>query len=159
MNVIEMKSPKFLVGIETRTQNSLEIKGEGKIPSLWNEFLNTFKLDRKISNDIYAVYSNYESDENGQYDYFIGYEIADPDKYLNDDRYAVKQIEVGKYSVISPIHKLSENVAYNTWQKIWQMNAKQLGGERLFHTDFEVYTNEKKNGQHSLVNIYLSLKK
>ncbi|BBH53044.1 GyrI-like domain-containing protein [Fluviispira sanaruensis] len=159
MNVIEMKTPKFLVGIETRTQNSLEIKGEGKIPALWNQFFNFFKIDKKISSDIYAIYSNYESDENGQYDYFIGYEIANPDKYLNGDSYVVKQIEVGTYSVISPINKISENVAYSTWQKIWRMNAKQLGGERLFHTDFEVYTNDKKNGQQSLVNIYLSLKK
>ena len=44
----------------------------------------------------------------------------------------------------------------NLWQKIWGMSSKELGGERNYKTDFEIY-DEGFNPSAAIVNIYIGL--
>jgi len=78
--IVELDSLK-LIGVTARTNNENEIDPEkSKIARTayryWSENLaNNFKY-RLFPNITYAVYTDYESDECGDYTYFIG-ELVD----------------------------------------------------------------------------------
>ncbi len=76
-----MKALK-IVGIETRTsnENAVAIEDLGK---LWAQFFGekiASKIPNKISDNIYAVYTDYESDYQGKYTTIIGCEVENLDK-------------------------------------------------------------------------------
>jgi hypothetical protein len=66
-----------------RTTNQAEMTGHGKIPKLWERFMAEGILEKipgKTDGHIVNVYSNYESDENGEYSYLIGSRVRPTDK-------------------------------------------------------------------------------
>ncbi|MEI5995374.1 GyrI-like domain-containing protein [Candidatus Enterococcus mansonii] len=94
----------------------------------------------ELNGDIYAVYSNYESNFLGDYDLLIGNEEA------NDNSYSV--INAGNYIQI-PVEKATPEGVGEAWQEIW-MN-KELEEKRTYQSDFEHY---RKDGK---IVIYLSV--
>lgn len=144
----------YLVGFETRTDNASETSDKGEIGKLWEriyvENLKS-KIEKIISEEVYAVYSNYESDENGKYDFFIGYKVENLDQ--------VPEGLVGKIIVSGPYQKFETNqgnpyqVVPETWVKIWE----ELRGKRAFKTDFEVYGEKCQDPSNSIVDIYVGI--
>jgi len=64
-----------VIGIEARTTNAKEATADGIIPRQWQRFFQEGileKIPNKIGGNIYAVYSDYANDHNGEYDYVIG---------------------------------------------------------------------------------------
>lgn len=160
--MIPISSQKCIAGIEVRTKNSDEMSGNGKISGLWDQFFNnqiSEKVGPKISDDIYVVYSNYESDHNGEYDYLIGFEIKPENiSHMEQTGIQVKKIEPGSYTQITTEKGPFPKVLVDAWQKIWAMDSKDFGGARLFKTDFEVYSEKARDPQNSIVDIYLGVK-
>ena len=69
-----------VIGIEARTNNSKEMTGTGIIPKQWDRFFKEnipAKIPGKVDSNILVVYSNYESDNAGDYDYLIGVKVSD----------------------------------------------------------------------------------
>jgi predicted transcriptional regulator YdeE len=160
MNIINLESPKFLVGLEIRTKNSDEFSANGKIPKLWEIFYQDSineKIKDKISENIYAIYSNYQSDHTGEYDYFIGYEVQNTKTYMNDDKLIIKEINPGRYSVVTTEKGSVQKVIPAAWEKILKMSPSELGGKRLFRTDYEIYTPEMKDSNGTIFKIYLGI--
>src|SRR5271157_4563690 len=59
-----------VMGIEVRTNNAKEAGADGLIPKLWQRVTQERALDRvpdRIEQNIYAVYTDYASDANGDY--------------------------------------------------------------------------------------------
>ncbi len=81
-----------------------------------------------ISGEIFAVYSNYESDHNGKYDLLIGNNNLELDNKIT--------IEAGNYLVID-VENSSPEMIGEAWYKIW--NNQTIYDKRLFTTDFERY--------------------
>lgn len=69
-----------LVGITAHTSNSLEMNPEtAKIGATMQKFfagdMQAQIMERKNPGTVFAVYTGYESDEHGQYTYFVGEEV------------------------------------------------------------------------------------
>ncbi len=84
---------------------------------------------------MYAIYTEYESDENGKYSFLLGAEVEDikATKTIN----AFATIPAGKYAVFTVDNK---DKVIEAWQYVWQRTL-----DRNYQTDFEVYdmTTEK----------------
>lgn len=119
---------KLIKGKKIRTDNGKI----NEIISLWKEVPS---LD--LNGDIYAVYFNYESDFNGEYDFLIGSEI----NKLND----IVKIKEGNYMVWEVKNNSPEAVG-EVWKEIWNSNI-----ERSYDTDFELYN---KNGT---IKVYIGI--
>ena len=127
-----------IYGLKTRTKNTDEINGDGKIPALWAKFTKEI-YDSK--SEIYGVYCSYENGVNGLYDLFIG------TKSLCSGG-GILEIKSGKYAVFSFPNE-PQNVA-KFWGEIWKyFENSEL--KRAYETDFEKYLNEK-------IEIYISIK-
>ena len=92
-----------------------------EIVSLWKEVPNL-----GLNGDIYAVYYNYESDFNWDFDFLIGSE----NNVLND----TADIKEGKYMIWTAD---SPDAVGSIWQKIWNTEL-----DRTYESDFEVYSRD-----------------
>src|ERR1700751_3148782 len=64
-----------VIGIEARTSNAAEMRGEGVISKQWQKFFSDGvqqKVPGQVDQNIYAVYTDYASDRNGEYSFVIG---------------------------------------------------------------------------------------
>lgn len=138
----------MISGISTITNNELEMNEEtSKIPQLWEEYFqqDIYKktFDKAKSDFMYGVYSNYESDDTGNYKVTVGVEVTKPKNAI--------VIEDKKYLVFSKQGELPMIVT-DLWEEIWDYFAKNDEYERAFEIDFEKFTNEDE------IEIYVSIK-
>ncbi len=149
-----------VVGIEVRTTNAKEMTGDGAIPKQWQKFFQDGiqqKILDKVDGTIYAVYTDYASDRNGEYSFVIGVRVnpnatAPPGMVL-------RKIPSGEYAVITSDQGPVGKVVPATWQQIWSMEDKhQLGGARAYRADFEVYDQRAADPQRSQVDVYAGVK-
>ena len=148
-----------VIGIEVRTNNTKEASPEGSIPKLWDKFKDGIfeKIPNKDGHDIIVVYSNYQSDKNGDYDYLIGARSNKPT--LVPPGMVAKQVRGGTYTIVTTPAGPVSKVVPATWQTIWKLEDEgQLGGIRAYNTDFEVYDERSRDPQNSQVEIHIGLK-
>ena len=50
-------------------------------------------------------------------------------------------------------------VCIDMWQNIWKMNAADLGGQRAYIADFEVYYERSQNPEQAVLDIYIGIQK
>ncbi len=116
-------------GTSTRTDNQ---EGMIIIPQLWEAFFKDdvlSQIENKTENtSLFAVYTEYESDENGMYSFVIGAEIRSPNDSKNMN---IIKVPSGKYAVFTAP---SKEKVINAWQAVWQSNL-----DRSFMADFEQY--------------------
>jgi predicted transcriptional regulator YdeE len=124
-----------IVGLELRTSNDV---ANQTIPAHWERFMTQAMLEKipnKTSNDIYAVYTNYEHegvDNIGTYSLVIGAAISSLENMPSE--FTVVELPVSSYEVISVPHGRPELVG-QSWVKIWQQDTSA----RNFIADFERY--------------------
>jgi predicted transcriptional regulator YdeE len=67
-----------VVGIQVRANNRKEISGKGSIAAQWERFIKediATKIPNHAGNTVYALYTGYASDRNGDYDFVIGMRV------------------------------------------------------------------------------------
>ncbi|RXK14520.1 AraC family transcriptional regulator [Halarcobacter mediterraneus] len=138
----------YVAGISTRTNNEIEFSEEGKIPALWQQYVDenieskTFNKAKNMA--MYGVYNKYENDVNSDYDYTIGVEVTKPKNAIT--------IEKDKYLVFSKKGEFPE-VVIETWKEIWAyFESESCEYERAYNFDFEKYAKEDE------IEIYISIK-
>jgi predicted transcriptional regulator YdeE len=149
-----------IIGIEARTSNALEMKGEGVIGKQWQKFFQE-GVQQKIANradaNIYAAYTDYASDRNGEFSFVIGVKVSagatvPPGMVL-------KKVPAGDYALITSQKGPVSEVVPEAWQQVWTLEDKsQLGGIRAYKADFEVYDSRTTDPQNSQVDLYVGLK-
>jgi predicted transcriptional regulator YdeE len=95
-----------------------------------------------------AVYTNYEIEESpfapyceakGEYRCFYGEQVT----HFEDikEGLEVLTIPAQTYVKFSALYSLAtwEKIIPALWQEIWKMDSSELGGERTYLTDFEIY--------------------
>ncbi len=146
---IVFKNELKIVGIAVKTNNE-HIE---KIQTLWEKFFSeniSEKIQNKINpNQIYCIYTDYESDLNGDYTCLIGFEV---DK-LNDisDGLISRTIQKAKYQIFSDNGKITE-ITPNLWQKIWNTKLN-----RIYNADFELYNLTTMFTENSEVKIFIGI--
>ena len=149
-----------VAGIEVRTSNAKEATGHGVIGKQWQKFFQEDVLEKipnKLDSNIYAVYSDYASDHNGEYSLTIGAKVADGSSVPAG--LALKTVPAGNYAVLTSDKGPVVKVVTAAWQRVWGLEQKKaLGGTRAYKADFELYDQRAANPQDSQVDIYLGLK-
>ena len=156
-----VEQPEFsVIGIQVRTGNAKEMTGGGAIPKQWAKFLKegiADKIPNKMDSTIYAVYTAYASDRNGEYDFIIGMKVSS----VSDvpPGMVAKKVPSGRYAIVTSVKGPVEQVVPRAWQRVWSLeDNKQLGGARSYKADFEVYDQRSQNPQDSQVDLYIGLK-
>ena len=153
-----------LVGITTRTNNSQIFEKDpstNKIAATVQKYVHNGLAekikDRKNPGTTFCVYTNYESDVNGDYTYFIGEEVTSFEEI--DKEFETLTIPVQNYEKFTNQAGPMPTVRIDMWQNIWKMNASDLGGERAYISDFEVYDERSVDHNNVTLDIYIGIKK
>lgn len=156
------KSEIKLVGISVRTSYDREIdKIKGNIfPCVQRYFHGS--LFKKISNrakpgTTYCAYTDYKSDYKGAYTYFIGEEVTSFDNNLSEE-FEKLVIPKQKYAMFTTAPAPMPDVIVNAWNEVWKMSSKQLGGDRCYQTDFEVYDERAVDHQNIILDLFVGIK-
>ncbi|MGH1456068.1 MAG: GyrI-like domain-containing protein [Alphaproteobacteria bacterium] len=121
-----------VVGISIITRN--EAASED-INALWERFFKESvgqKIDSRVDDVIYTVYSDYEGDHTKPYRFTIGYKVKDETDLNGSSLHQVK-VKAAPYALMSAAGE-QPKALIETWTAIWQSDL-----DRRFETDFEVY--------------------
>jgi predicted transcriptional regulator YdeE len=80
------------------------------------------KLEDREGNELYCVYTDYESDHNDYYVAILGCKVSSIE-YLPEG-FTGKAIPASKYMVFTPVGKFPANIGA-TWQHIWQSGIER----------------------------------
>lgn len=160
-NEITNKAEIKLIGISTRTNNRNEMDAKSAKIGVTAGYYWENNIASQIPNRVkpgvtFAVYTDYESDEKGDYCYFIG-EIVSSNENIPEGLSTVS-IPPGKYIKFTTEAGQIPSVVVNAWQKIWDMQSTELGGERIFRADFEVYDDRAEDPNSTILDIYIGIK-
>ena len=147
-----------IIGIEARTLHTLEMKGEGVIGKQWQKFFQEGvqqKIANRADSDLYAVYTDYATDRNGEFTFVIGLRVnagatVPPGMVL-------KNVPAGDYALITSEKGPVAKVVVAAWQQVWALEDKaQLA--RAYKADFELYDSRATDPQNSQVDLYVGLR-
>jgi predicted transcriptional regulator YdeE len=160
-STIELSAIK-LVGVTARTNNAAEMKLEtAKIGTTMQKFfsdnIRAKILHRKNPGKVMAVYTNYASDFTGDYTYFIGGEVTSFEG-INEGLESMT-IPPQSYTKFTSAAGAMPNIVIDMWQQIWQMQVAELGGERAYVADFEIYDERSHDPQNAIVDVYIGIKR
>lgn len=150
-----------LVGLSVRTNNKNEMDPQtAKIAELagqfWNQNVASQIMNRKNPGVTLSVYTEYDSNEHGDYIYFIGEEVSSFGNIPNGLRELI--IPAAKYQKFTTPSGEMPEVVIHAWQQIWKMTADDLGGERAYSADFEVYDERAHTPASTSLDIYIGIK-
>ena len=158
---ITTKPEIMLVGISVRTNYEQELdKMKGKIfPCIqryFHEKLFEIIPNRTNPDTTFCAYTNYDSNYQGAYTYFIGEEVALRTPPLPEG-FQQLIIPSQKYVNLTTAPAPMPEVIVNAWKDIWKMSSVELGGNRRYHTDFEIYDDRAKDHQNIVLDIWIGL--
>lgn len=147
--VVEMEE-KHVIGLTARA-NNFSPDLQTAVNNLWGEFyrgryLN--KIQHRKNEKVYGIYSDYQSDETGDYNATVACETD-----VTTDQPAemiLKILPAGKYAkfiVKGNVHQ----VIGEFWRELWEMKL-----ERNFECDYEEYQNE--DTENAEIHIYIGIK-
>lgn len=140
------------ISIEITNQNGQAAQDIG---NLWGRFFAenvAGKIQAKLSNDIYSIYTDYESDFTGKYTTVLGMKVGSLDNI--PDGLIAREFESETFVKFVAKGEMP-NAVVKTWQDIWSKNASL---NRKYTYDFEVYGEKSQNGIDSEVEIYIATK-
>ena len=147
--------PTFqVVGISARISNEGD-SAVKDIEALWGRFWGEeiqLQIPYKLNDDIYAVYSDYETDHTGPYTLTIGLSVSSLDNI--PDGFTAITLEEDAYEKFTSRGKMPDAVL-KTWFEIWA--DKDL--KRAFRKDFTVHGEKYFNGDQAEVETFISIKK
>ncbi|HLA58958.1 MAG TPA: GyrI-like domain-containing protein [Puia sp.] len=140
-----------IIGISVRTTN-VNNKALKDIGDLFGNFAGQNimgKIPNKMTEDIYCVYTDYESDYNGPYTAIVGCKVSS----LNDIPTGLigKIIPESKYQVYRSTGKLSISLS-KTWEGIWNTDV-----DRRYSADFDIYSERAKDYENGEVDTYVAI--
>jgi predicted transcriptional regulator YdeE len=153
MNKKVQLNPFRIIGIATRTTNA-NGKAMTDLGNLWGKFYGeniASKIPEKISDVVYAVYTDYETDHTGSYTAIIGCRVDALAQV--PDGMTEKEIAGGSFIQFTGKGEMPGAVV-NCWKEIWD-NDKTL--HRAYTADFEAY-GERSEDPDAVVEVYIATK-
>jgi predicted transcriptional regulator YdeE len=150
-----------VMGIEVRTNNTNEAGADGLIPKLWQRVMREHALDGvpdRIGQTIYAVYTDYASDANGDYILVLGTKFKPAAGTPIPTGMVFKTVPAGRYAVFTSERGPVAKVVVQTWQQIWSHYQSPANGQRAYRADFELYDQRAADPNNAQVDIYIGVK-
>lgn len=159
MKTYTVTKPKLmLTGVSVRTTNAEEAGPDGRLPKLWESYFNS-KVAAisgiKNPNDIYALYTDYESDATGAYTTLIGHETAGAPAQ-DGNLFETKSIPESKYLVFQTTSGPANEVVAQAWQEIWSY-FEDSPEVRTYKGDFELYDTRNYDPANTQIEIYIAI--
>ena len=152
MDILKKASFRLIgLALPGKTSNT---NGQSNIDcgKLWQQFEkeNWFaRIPGKSSNEIFAVYHEYEGDHNAPFSYFIGCRVhQDTEVPVGMSSLTIPE---GAYQMFLAKGKMPDCIA-NAWRLIWSADI-----QRAFIKDFEVYDERSQNWEQAEVDIFISV--
>jgi predicted transcriptional regulator YdeE len=126
----------FVTGISVRTTNQNN-QSKADIAMLWDNFMSgdvMSKITCRVSDEIYCLYTDYETGHTGPYTAVLGCRVNSPEM-IPDDFTAVA-IPKAYYHVYHLSGEFPDNVG-KAWQHIWKSACS-----RCYTVDFDLYNAE-----------------
>jgi predicted transcriptional regulator YdeE len=143
---------EFLIaGISVRTTNQNR-QSQKDIGGLWTRFMNEnlqLQIHNRTSDDIYCVYTDYETDHTGFYTAVLGCKVNSLTQIPAD--FVSLTIVPDKYQVYFLTGKFPENIA-EAWRFIWDNIT-----DRKYTADFDLYSANAKSFEETEVKIFLAV--
>jgi len=142
----------YLVGLAIRTTNQ-NGQSQQDIGGLWGRIMQQNllqKIEGKVSDDTYCVYTDYETDYTGAYTCIIGFKVSSLDDI--PEGFTGITIAAGKYEVYYLEGKFPDKV-HLAWREIWASDVS-----RAYTADFDLYSANAKSFEETEVKIYLAVK-
>ena len=139
------------LALENKTTNA-NGQSHTDCENLWHTFDKGGYADKvvdRISDEIFGVYFDYESDSNGPFNYFIGCKVK-PGATVPQGMDTLT-IPAGQYHKIVATGKMPDCVV-EAWKKVWVSDIV-----RTYKIDFEVYDERSKDWGNAEVDVYLSV--
>lgn len=140
------------ISIESTNENRKSLEDMGK---LWSQFYAdgvSDKIPNKESDDIYSIYTDYESDYTGKFTAIIGYKVKSLDQI--PDELVGREFKGGKYTKMTAKGEMPDAII-EIWMKVWKEEEKL---KRRYTADFEVYGAKSQNGANSEVDVFVAIK-
>ena len=157
-----IKTEIKLVGIKARTKNVAEMdpsQANAKIGPLvekyWNEGVSNKVTNRKAPGVTFCAYTEYESDHNGDYTFFIGEEVESFKS--TPEGYSEITVPAGEFAKFTSETGGMPKVCIELWQKIWKMGDAEFGGKRKYTVDYEVYDQRAQDPKNTELDIYIAI--
>ncbi|UZR99444.1 GyrI-like domain-containing protein [Chondrinema litorale] len=142
-----------VVGLAVRSTNENNQIAQD-ITELWNVFLSEnvmAQIPGKISEDIYCIYTEYESDYTKPYTVLLGCNVESlkniPKKFKSIT------IENGPFKKFVAKGNVQQGSVWEEWTKIWNTDL-----DRAYVADFEVYGKKAQNPEDAEVDIFIGVK-
>ena len=150
------EQPGFIVvGYRVRTTNAAEATPNGQIGKLWQRISSDRALEHipnRADSNIYAVYTDYETDENGPYTFVLGVKVSkDP---IPAHGMVSQRVLPGRYALFESEAGAAQEVVIRTWKRIWSWPDRS---KRLYKTDYEVHS-PNANPNDARVTIFIGVK-
>jgi predicted transcriptional regulator YdeE len=139
----------FVAGIAVRTTNQ-NAKARKDVGDLWTKFMTDniqSKITGKYSDDLYCVYTDYETDHTGWYTAVIGCRVTE----AGNNGMFVALVPSGKFKVYKPEGKFPDCVG-NTWMHIWEN-----GTNRNYVADYDLYKAGAKSFEETETEVYVGV--
>lgn len=137
------------LGHKTTNQNNQSSSDCG---NLWQKFEKDkiFELiPNKLSNEIYAVYFDYEEDETKPFSYFIGCKVDKNSEVPSN----LDSLEIPTQSYVKVTAKgVMTACITDSWREIWNSDI-----QRKFGFDFEIYDERSQNWNDAELDIFVSI--
>ena len=143
-----------IIGISIETTNK---NGQAAIDlgALWGKFYAENIIEKilnRTSDEVYSVYTDYESDHTGKYTAIIGLPVSSLD--VIPEGLIGRTFEGANFRKFTAKGPMPDAIA-ETWKKIWKKD-KELN--RSYTYDFEVYGEKSYNGENSEAEIFIAVK-
>lgn len=148
----------YVAGFSARTNNAKEASGRGVIGKLWQDFYQKnlgAQIPHRVGTEIIVVYSDYASDEKSDYTYLLGAPVSSVENLPPEMTY--RTIMAGTYAVLTTDRGPVTEVVPAEWKKIWGMSPEELGGKRVFLTDYEVYDRRADDPKNAQVEFHIGI--
>ena len=149
----------WVAGYSIRTNNADEVSGRGRIGDLWRRFAQqdlARSIPNRVDQSLIVVYSDYASDERGEYGYLLGARVSSVEHLPPQLSY--RSVVSGRYAVFTTAVGPRVAVLQSAWQKVWSSSPADLGGQRAFLTDYELYDRRSADPDHAQIEIHIGLK-
>lgn len=146
---IQHKPETYFIGLELRTSNE---ECSVAMPAHKEKFFKediVSKIPNKVSEDILALYTDYEGDYTMPYSWILGCEVSSLKSVPQG--LAGKTIPASKYAVFTTQKEFPQGLI-EVWQDVWT-----LGLPRLYSSDFEVYRSQFHPQNNPQVKVYIAI--